>query len=159
MERRIKVRGVVCDNDGNVLAVKHRDRHDGTESKYWAIPGGGLDPRESLPTGLTREFTEEIGIAPVIGRLLFMQQFIAYHRDGRQTEKMEFFYHVENTDDFKGVIDLSATTHGFELFRVDFVPTIGNFILPRFLQEINVREFINTNQPVLYVDNLNEPSQ
>lgn len=159
MERRINVRGIVCDDESNVFAVKHRDHHDGSESEYWAIPGGGLDPREALDDGLIREFEEEIGITPVIGRLLFIQQFIAYHRDGRQTEKMELFYHVENTEDFKQPIDLSATSHGFELARVDFVATIGNFILPRFLQQINVREFIDTNQPVFYVNNLNEQSQ
>lgn len=159
MERRINVRGVVVDDEGKVFAVKHRDRHDGSESKYWAIPGGGLDPRESLLDGLSREFIEEIGIAPVIGRLLFMQQFIAYHRDGRETEKMELFYHIENTRDFQQPIDLSKTSHGFELARAAFVPTIGNFILPTFLQQTNVREFIASNQPVLYVNNLNEPSQ
>lgn len=158
-ERRINVRGVVCDDDGKIFAVKHRDHHDGSESKYWAIPGGGLDPREPLDAGLAREFMEEVGVKPAIGRLLFMQQFIAYHRNGETTEKMELFYHVLNTDDFKDPIDLSKTSHGHELTRVDFVSTKSNFILPTFLQNMDVKQFIDSNQPVLYVNNLNEPYQ
>lgn len=158
-EQRINVRGVVFDDDGNVFAVKHRDRHDGSESTYWATPGGGLDSGESLHDGLTREFVEEIGVTPKIGRVLFIQQFVAYHRDGRTTEKIELFFHVTNTEDFRKDIDLSKTTHGHELARAAFVPTIGNFILPSFLQDMNVKEFINTNQPVFYINNLNEPSQ
>lgn len=88
-----------------------------------------------------------------------MQQFIAYHRNGTTTEKLEIFFHVENTMDFKQPIDLTATSHGYELFKVDFVPTAGNTILPTFLQDINVRHFIDSHQPVLYVNNLDKPSQ
>ncbi len=159
MERRTNVRGVVCDDDGLIFAVKHRDHHDGTESQYWATLGGGLDPHETLHDGLVRESVEEVGIVPKIGRLLFIQQFIAYHRDGHTTEKMELFFHVENTEDYKRPIDLSSTTHGHELFRVGFVPPHDSFILPSFLHVINIRDFIDTNQPVLVVNNLDKPSQ
>lgn len=152
------MRGVVCDEDGLVFAVKHKDRTTGEESKYWATFGGGLDPHESLHDGLVRESVEETGIVPKIGRLLFIQQFVAYHRDGRTTEKMELFFHVENTEDYKQPIDLSSTSHGYELERVDFVPT-DSFILPSFLSSINVREFIDTNQPVYLINNLDKPGQ
>lgn len=159
MERRINVRAIIMDDNGEVFAVKHKDRCTGEESKYWATIGGGLDPRESLHDGLTRESVEEVGIVPKIGRLLFVQQFVAYHRDGRQTEKMELFFHVENTDDYKSPIDLATTTHGHELARVGFVQPRGNFILPSFMQTLDIADHITHNRPVFVINNLNEPSQ
>lgn len=159
MERRINVRGIVADEKGHIFAVKHRDRDTDGESDFWAIPGGGLDVGESLDEGLVREFEEELGIKPVIGRLLFMQQFIFTHRNGSQSEKMEFFFHVTNTADFQHDIDLSATSHGDELARLAFIdPAVSN-LLPDFLQNVDVRNHIDTNQRVLVVNNLKEASR
>lgn len=154
MERRVTVRGIVADDNGRVFAVKHRDRDTGAESDFWAIPGGGLDVGESLDEGLVREFEEEIGIKPVIGRLLFMQQFIFTHRNGSLSEKMEFFFHIENTIDFQHDIDLSKTSHGHELARVAFIDPAISDLLPDFLQKVEVRSHIDTNQPVLVINNL-----
>jgi 8-oxo-dGTP diphosphatase len=156
MERRVNVRGIIVDDEGRVFAVKHRDRTDGSESEYWALPGGGLDVGESINDGLTRELVEEIGIAPKIGRLLFMHQFTAHHRDGRKSEKMELFIHVENTSDYIGDIDLTKTSHGYELMRVEFIDPSTNDILPSFLQTLAVKDHIDNNLPVAMFDNLNE---
>lgn len=159
MERRVTVRGIVADENGHVFAVKHRDRDTGGESEYWATLGGGLDVGESLVDGLARECEEELGIKAEIGRLLFMQQFVFTHRNGKQSEKMEFFFHITNTADFQNDIDLSSTSHGHELARVAFIDPMASDLLPDFLQNINIREFIDTNQPVLFVNNLNEKSR
>lgn len=159
MERRINVRGIVADENGHIFAVKHRDRNTGGESEYWAIPGGGLDIGEALDDGLMREFKEELGIKAIIGRLLFMQQFIFTHRSGNQSEKMELFFHVTNTADFQRDIDLLATSHGHELARVGFIDPATSDLLPDFLQKVDVRTYIDANQPVLFVNNLQEPSR
>ena len=72
---------------------------------------------------------------------------------------MELFFHIENTADFQHNIDLSATSHGHELARVAFIdPTVSD-LLPDFLQKVDVRNHIDTNQPVLFVDNLQEHSR
>lgn len=159
MERRVNIRGIVVDDNSRVFAVKHRDRDTNGESEFWAIPGGGLDIGESLDEGLIREFKEELGIKPEIGRLLFMQQFIFTHRDGRQSEKMEFFFHVTNTADFQDDIDLSATSHGHELARVAFIDPATSDVLPDFLQRVDIREHIDTKKSVLIFNNLNETSR
>ncbi len=157
MERRVNVRGIVTDENGRIFAVKHRDHATGEESTFWATPGGGLDNRESLHDGLIREFTEEVGVVPTIGQLLFVHQFIAHHRDGRSTEKLEFFFHVTNTADFQKDIDLSTTSHGYELTRVAFITPSENDLLPAFLQTVGIQHHhIATSQPVLFVNNLNE---
>ena len=69
--RRINVRAIIY-KDGKLLAVKHK--HGDNISHYYAVPGGGLDPHESLVDGLARELREETGIDAVIGNLLFIQQ-------------------------------------------------------------------------------------
>ena len=159
MERRINVRGIVVDENGHIFAVKHRDRNTGGESDYWAIPGGGLDIGEALDSGLAREFEEELGIKATIGRLLFMQQFIFIHRNGNQSEQIELFFHIANTADFQRDIDLSVTSHGHELARVGFIDPSTSDLLPDFLQKVDVRNHIDTNQPVLFVNNLQKPSR
>jgi 8-oxo-dGTP diphosphatase len=42
-----------------------RERHtDGTD--FWTLPGGGVDPDESLREGLRRELVEELGCGSVV---------------------------------------------------------------------------------------------
>lgn len=159
MERRINVRGIVVDDNGQLLAVKHRKSQSGQETDYWAIPGGGLDVGEDLESGVVREFEEELGVTPKVGRLLFMQQFVGVRSDGSTAEQIELFFHIENASDFEIEIDLSATSHGHELARAAFIDPKASFILPKFLNDVDVREHIETNQPVQFFNNLHEPIQ
>lgn len=145
--RRIAVRGIAF-KDGKVLAVTHKDKN-GKETDYWAIPGGGLDPGESLIKGLHREMIEETGIAPKIGKLLFMQQYAVDQR-----EFLEFFFHLENPQDYQ-TIDLSVTSHGhIELSRCEFVDPKQEYVLPKFLAEIDIESYITSNHPPYIADYL-----
>lgn len=150
ISRRINIRGVIA-KDGKILAVKHLSRKTNQEVDYWAIPGGGLEDGESLIDGLTREFIEETGIAPKIGKLLFAQQ---YHRETR--ECLELFFEIKNVDDYEN-IDLSKTSHGLaEISRIVFIDPKTEGLLPNFLQEVDIAEYINNDQPVYIADNLNK---
>lgn len=129
--RRINVRAIIV-RENKILAVKHRN-HLGEEAKYWALPGGGLDPMESLADGVRREVMEELGVDSEVGRLLFVQQFVS-KRDGFD-EELEFFFQVKDSPLFD-TINLSATTHGSaELVRVAFVDPEKAPILPEFLSQ------------------------
>ena len=70
--RRINVRAIIY-REGKILAVKHR--HGDQATPYYAVPGGGLDPHESLTECLIRELREETGVTAKAGKLLFIQQF------------------------------------------------------------------------------------
>lgn len=143
-KRRINVRAIVW-YDGKLLAVKHKKK-DGTASSYWATPGGGLDPFESLTDGLLRELMEETGVTAVIGNLLFINQFPS-DRAGRD-EELDFFYHVKNGKDFID-IDLAKTTHGEkELYCIEFVNPKEEHILPAFLQTVDIEKTIAEARPV-----------
>lgn len=143
--RRINVRGIIF-KDGQVLAQQLTPGSDGKIRDYWCTPGGGLEAGESLHTGLTREMIEETGIAPVIGRLLFVQQFSSPSKGG---EQIEFFFHIENTDDYND-IDLAKTTHGaIETTNIEFVDPTQHNILPSFLQSTDIAAYVNGALPPL----------
>ncbi len=151
-KQRVNVRAIIY-RDGKLLVVQHK-MADGSASEYYAAPGGGLDPHESLTDGVKREVMEETGIRAEIGKLLFVQQF--YSRREGYTEELEFFFEVTNTDDFLN-IDISATTHGKdELALCEFVDPSTIPIYPTLLQTVDLRSYIESPRPTVVLDNFNE---
>jgi len=147
--RRVATRGIIFKN-GKLLCQRLKPQADGTARDFWCAPGGGLDIGESLTDGLHREMIEETGITPKIGRLLFIQQF---SEDGIK-EQMEFFFHIENPEDYE-TIDMSTTSHGeLEIEDVEFIDPKAHTVLPVFLQEVDIQRHIDTDQPVLVVNKL-----
>lgn len=134
MDRRISVRAIVL-HDGKLLCVKlkpYKGAVSGAKD-YWCLPGGGLDPRESLVDGVRREMVEETGIEPVVGNLLYMQQF---DYDGR--EYLEFFFHVTNAVDYLD-IDLSKSSHGLEeIAEIGFITPAEHNVKPLLLREVDL---------------------
>lgn len=51
------VSAIVPDQDGRILLIRR------TDNNYWSIPGGGLEPGESVRQATAREVMEETGIA------------------------------------------------------------------------------------------------
>ena len=147
--RRINVRAIIY-QDGKILAVKHKEK-DGSEANYWATPGGGLELCESLADGLTRELIEETNVKPIIGKLLFIQQFYRKNK-----EQLEFFFLVENSQDYSD-IDLTKTSHGMiEIARIEYIDAKEKGILPEFIGNIDIESYITKDLPVEifnYLDN------
>ncbi|MBC7764389.1 NUDIX domain-containing protein [Microbacteriaceae bacterium] len=144
--RRVNVRGIIF-KDGKIFA--QTIKKNGIESDYWCTPGGGMDDGETLEHALQREMIEETGIAPTIGKLLFMQQF----HDGEK-EQLEFFFHITNSDDYT-VIDLTATSHGeLEIGQCGFIDAKTENILPAFLQTVDIESYASSEQPVLITSEL-----
>jgi ADP-ribose pyrophosphatase YjhB (NUDIX family) len=50
------VSAITTDEDGRILLIRR------TDNKFWAIPGGGLEPGESVSQATAREVKEETGI-------------------------------------------------------------------------------------------------
>ena len=139
-ERRVNVRGIIFKN-GKLFAQQLKV--NAGPDQFWCTPGGGLDPNESLSDGLYREMIEETGITPKIGRLLFIQQF----NDGTR-EQLEFFFHIENADDYEDV-DFSKASHGdLEIEANTFIDTKTEKLLPTFLKELDIQEYISSKLPI-----------
>jgi len=148
-KRRVTVRGIIFKN-GKLLAQQLTADHHGVERDFWCTPGGGLDENESLIDGLRREMIEETGVNPKIGRLIFIQQFF----DG-ENEQLELFFNIENVNDFDN-INLASTSNGLqEIKKVEFIDPKTNWLLPKFIQEVDLEEYTQIGQAVLIVNNLN----
>ena len=149
-QRRIAARGIIY-RDGKILVTRFK-MEDGSESSWWGTFGGGVDPEESLHDAIHREMIEETGITPKIGKLLFVQQF-----SGEEMEHLEFFFHIENTEDYEN-IDLNATTHGaLELAETAFVTPADHVIKPTFLRDIDYKDYIENDRPVYFYNRLGQP--
>lgn len=156
LERRIGVRGIIFDSNDRLFAQKFRTDEIGGESSYWGTPGGGMDPGESLQECLEREMIEETGIKARVGKLLFIQQYKMQHHSGQIREHMEFFFHIENHEDYAAV-DLSKTSHGAqELTRCEFINPKTELVLPEFLQTIDIRGYIKNDKPPFIANYLDE---
>jgi ADP-ribose pyrophosphatase YjhB (NUDIX family) len=135
MKRRIAVRAII-EKDGKLLLAKLTGYNDpdGKPNEFWCTFGGGVDPGEPLEQAVIREIIEETGITPVVGPLLFVQQ---YKEEDNSMEHIEFFFHVTNSDDYTA-INLTKTTHGVEEIAVmDFVDPKETYVLPAFLKDID----------------------
>jgi len=150
--RRVCVRGIIY-KDGKLFCQELKNK-DGTGRGFWCTPGGGLDPRESLMEGIRRELIEETGIEPVVGRLLFVQQFAdASNRISHgEDEQLEFFFYIKNAGDYTAINE-KASHFDAEIFNYGFIDPKTENVLPAFLREIDIQDYIdNEHAPYIYAE-------
>lgn len=68
---RLAVRAAILQDD-RLLMV---NAYPGQISDLWCLPGGGVEPGQSLPQNLTREVAEETGLAVDIGAMILVNEF------------------------------------------------------------------------------------
>lgn len=67
---RVAVDAVV-EHDGQILLIEYDDAQFG---RHWGLPGGGMEPGESIHQALSREVLEETGAHVLVGRLLLVNE-------------------------------------------------------------------------------------
>ena len=68
---RLAVRAAIL-RDDRLLMV---NAYPGRQSDLWCLPGGGLEPGQSLPENLIREVAEETGLAIAVGAPILVNEF------------------------------------------------------------------------------------
>jgi 8-oxo-dGTP pyrophosphatase MutT (NUDIX family) len=102
---------IVLNEAGELLMVRK------TDNKLWALPGGGMDPGESISQTVVRETKEETGmdveVTGVVGIYTNPGHVIAYD-DGEVRQQMSICF---TTNLLGGTIGTSSETS-----EVEFVP-------------------------------------
>jgi 8-oxo-dGTP diphosphatase len=71
--------GAVVERAGALLLVRHQKPQ---RDPYWVLPGGRLEPGETIPECARREVAEETGISARFAGVLYVGEFL---REGRHT--------------------------------------------------------------------------
>ena len=101
---RVSVLGLIV-HENYVLLI---DQTDPPEPDRWDLPGGGLEPHESLMVGLAREIREETGIIDFrAGELLTIVETYLERRNGDIQHQLNILYQCS-------VPDRSAPLHSDE---------------------------------------------
>jgi len=113
--------------EGKLLVVKHP--HD---TSFAVLPGGKLEWQEGIKEALSREITEELGITPEVGRLMYINNFI----DRNKEQSVEFFFEVLNSGEYKDMKNISKGTHAYEIAEILWIrPTDIVSILPKTIEK------------------------
>ena len=94
----VRVAAVVV-KDGRVLLA----RHEKAGESYWVLPGGAVEPGETVAGALVRELREEAGLEAEVGDLLFVSDG---YRPEAETVALYFAAEV--------VRELAQPTHAHE---------------------------------------------
>jgi 8-oxo-dGTP diphosphatase len=71
--------GAVVAREGALLLVRHQKPG---RDPYWVLPGGRLEPGETIPECARREISEETGLSARFSGVLYVSEFL---REGRHT--------------------------------------------------------------------------
>lgn len=79
---RLAVRAAILEGDRLLLV----NAYPGHGSDLWCLPGGGVEPGQSLPRNLIREVAEETGLAITVGAPILVNEFHDPDRGFHQVE-------------------------------------------------------------------------
>jgi 8-oxo-dGTP diphosphatase len=60
---QVGVKAIISNKEGNILLLNRSEEKYGKTDGHWDIPGGRIDPGETLINNLKREVLEETGLA------------------------------------------------------------------------------------------------
>lgn len=139
MQPKVGVGAVVVGQDGKVLLVKRRFE---PSAGYWSLPGGHVEPGETLEEAVLRELLEETGLVGHNPKLLAVTEYICLSPSG------SLKYHYVIVDflirDFSGELRLNEESEDAGFFSIDEALSLKLSISTRkLLNLIRTNGFLN----------------
>lgn len=129
-DRKCRVVAVILRDDHVLL---HRPNID----DFWSLPGGACRRHETTVDAMKREMSEEMGVSPRIGRLIWVNENM-FEMDGDSFDEIELYFEVTLPPEY---YDFSRIYRGVEgrlplQFRWFRIEDIGSMtVYPEFLRE------------------------
>lgn len=106
-----RCRGIILDNEGKMLVVKH-----GADFDYYALPGGKMDDGENPLDCIKREIFEEFGVEIENPKLLYVHDW----KDKKGVSNLEFIFLIKDSGEFVDLTNKKGT-HAFEIFEIKWI--------------------------------------
>ena len=119
---RLGCSAAIFDSDGRILLTKR------TDNGLWCLPGGAVDPGESVAEACEREVLEETGLQSRVKRLVGIyshpDQLIVYP-DGNKIQVVALHFEVEVTGGEAGLSDETSDFGYFALEEMEALEFLG----------------------------------
>ena len=92
---RVRV-GAICRDKNSILLVEHEKKG----KQYWLLPGGGLQPGETMDEALEREVAEETTVGIITGKCVCICESIS---PDRKRHIVHFLYETTRTSGAPGL--------------------------------------------------------
>ncbi|MEV4397381.1 NUDIX hydrolase [Nonomuraea sp. NPDC049607] len=116
---QVRVTGVLVE-DGRILLLDQ----DADSGRSWSLPGGKVEPGETIGHALVREMREETGVEVGVGRLLY----VCDHLPGGDIHVVHMTFEVTRIGGTVGAMVAGADTvpiRGVEFVPLAELPALG----------------------------------
>lgn len=110
MKLAVGVKAFILNEEGKVLVLREAKYDEGTNEGKWDVPGGRIEPEETIFAGLNREVMEECGLEIEVGKFLNVQETFPVIK-GEEFHIVRIFYQAKLKS---GQVVLSSDHDKFE---------------------------------------------
>lgn len=128
---QVGVKAIISNKEGNVLLLSRSEKKYGKTEGHWDIPGGRIDPGDTLINNLKREVLEETGLTITENTTLLCAQDILLPEKEKHVVRLT--YKVNDLVDGQVNLDETENTE-FRWISIDEAKKLSD--LDKYLKEV-----------------------